>query len=109
MYPEVSFMLTNRLPAYLRCLSLALVFLVVSLLIGSAAGQTVSQPTEPPKLVPGMGTAVQDQATPPPSPQTQPAPAPEQQKPITKAQAKELFRSVDEILQFVSQIGRAHV
>ena len=101
MYPEISFMLTNRLPAYLHCLSLALVFLVVSFWIGSAAGQTVSQPTEPPKPVPGMGTTVQDQPASPPSSQTQPAP-PESQKPITKAQAKELFRSVDEILQFVS-------
>jgi hypothetical protein len=50
-----------------------------------------------------MGTTVQDQAPPPPSPQAQPAPPPEWQKPITKAQAKELFRSVDEILRFVSQ------
>jgi len=102
MYPEISFMLTNRLSAYLRRLSVALVILLVSFLLGSAAGQTVSQPTEPPKQVPGIGTAVQDPAAPPPSPQTQPATPPESQKPINKAQAKELFRSVDEILQFVS-------
>ncbi|HEY4959256.1 MAG TPA: hypothetical protein VII29_00235, partial [Terriglobales bacterium] len=95
-------MLTNRLSAYLRRLSVALVILLVSFLLGSAAGQTVSQPTEPPKQVPGIGTAVQDPAAPPPSPQTQPATPPESQKPINKAQAKELFRSVDEILQFVS-------
>ena len=80
--------------------SLALIVLLAVLLLGSAAGQTVSQPTEPPKPVPGIGTTVQDQPAPPP--QAQPAPQ-EPQKPITKAQAKELFRSVDEILQFVSQ------
>ncbi len=59
-----------------------------------------AQPTNPQTTtVPGIGTSVQDQ------PQTQQAPPAqsETQKPITKAQAKELFRSVDEILQFVSQ------
>jgi hypothetical protein len=80
--------------------SLAFVVLLLALLLGSSAGQTVSQPPDPPKPVPGIGTTVQDQ----PAQQTQkPATPPEPQKPITKAQAKELFRSVDEILQFVSR------
>jgi len=48
-----------------------------------------------------MGAAVQDQ--PSQRTQKQPTPPPEPQRPITKAQAKELFRSVDEILQFVSR------
>ena len=102
MYSEASRMSENSSPAVSRRLSLASVCLFVALLLGSATAQTVSQSTEPPKPVSGIGTAVQDQQSPPPSPKSQPAP-PEVQKPISKAQAKELFRSVDEILKFVSQ------
>jgi hypothetical protein len=91
----------NSSPAVLRRLPLISVSLFVALLLGSASAQTVSQPTESPKPVPGIGIALQDQP-PPPSPKSQLAP-PEVPKPISKAQAKELFRSVDEILKFVSQ------
>jgi len=98
MYPENSCMFENRSSASDRRRSVALIVLLFALLLGTATGQSASQSTEPPKQVPGVGATVQDQP-----PQAQPAPAPESQKPITKAQAKELFRSVDEILQFVSQ------
>jgi len=92
-------MFENPSTVGLRRLSPAFLILLLALLLGSAAGQTVAQPTEPPKPVPGVGAPAQDQS----SPQRQPAPPPQPPKPITKAQAKELFRSVDEILQFVSQ------
>ena len=65
------------------------------------ATQTPSQPPNPSGAtqVPGVGVSVQNQ-------QQGSAPAsaekPESQTPITKAQAKELFRSVDEILDFAS-------
>ena len=101
MYPENSCMFENRSSAFDRRRSLALIVLLLALLLGTATGQSASQSTEPPKHVPGVGATVQDQ--PAPQPQAQPAPLPESQQPITKAQAKELFRSVDEILQFVSQ------
>jgi hypothetical protein len=67
--------------------------------------QTPAQPASPPSdgaaqtEVPGAGVVVQDQ------PQTVPQQPPqkaEPQQPLTKGQAKELFRSVDEILRFVS-------
>jgi hypothetical protein len=78
---------------------------LVALLLQAACAQEApqpapAQPTNPPTTaVPGIGTTVQEQ------PQTQQAPPAqsEPQKPITKTQAKELFRSVDEILRFVSQ------
>jgi hypothetical protein len=66
-----------------------------------AAPQSPPQPASPPGAtqVPGAGVAVQNQPSgnPPPSAQ-----ASEPQTRITKAQAKELFRSVDEILEFAS-------
>ena len=102
LYSEASRMSENSSPAVSRRLSLASASLFVALLLGSATAQTVSQSAEPPKPVPGIGAAVQDQPPPPPSPKAQPAP-PEVPKPISKAQAKELFRSVDDILKFVSQ------
>jgi len=102
MYPETSCMLRKRSSAFSRRCSLSLIVLLLTLLRGSAAvGQTVPQPTEQPKPVPGIGTTVQDDSSPPA--QGRPAPATEPQKPISKAEAKELFRSVDEILQFVSR------
>jgi hypothetical protein len=66
------------------------------------AGSAQVPPSQPanPKPVPGAGLSVQEgppQAK-PPSPQ----PAQPETR-ITKAQAKELFRSVDEILRFASQ------
>ncbi len=67
-----------------------------------AAPQTPPQPTNPPGAtqVPGAGVAVQNQQQ-GSAPQSAEQPAPQTR--ITKAQAKELFRSVDEILQFASQ------
>ena len=71
---------------FLRPLSLLL--LALSLVLGAAYGQSVSPPTDQTKPT-----------VPPPVAQADTEP----QKPITKAQAKALFRSVDEILKFVSQ------
>jgi hypothetical protein len=51
--------------------------------------------------VPGAGATVDNQQ--PGNSQAQAAEQPQPETRITKAQAKELFRSVDEILQFVSQ------
>ena len=79
-----------------KCATVAgLLSLVVSsvalllVLLGSAHGQAVAQPSEPPKPVPGIGTAAPAQPAQPP--QAQPAPPPESLKPMTK------------------EIGRAHV
>jgi len=96
-------MFENPSPVFSRRWSVKFIVVLLALLVGAATGQSTSQSTEPPKQVPGIGATVQDQAAPPPPPQTQPATSLEPQKPITKAQARELFRSVDEILQFVSQ------
>ena len=86
------------------------IFLVLLLFGMSWAQTTPSQPQPNPPAqspnqgatqVPGAGVAVQNQqqgSTPPQS-----AEQPEPQTRITKAQAKELFRSVDEILDFASQ------
>ena len=97
MYSETSRMPTDlALRSSRRSLLTALV-LAIALLLCSAAAQTAPPPVEQPKPVPGTGTTVQDGPA-----QSQPESA-EESKPITKAQAKELFRSVDSILQFVSQ------
>jgi hypothetical protein len=78
----------------------AFLFILLAFLLVSAAGQTATPPSESPQPVPGIGATVQQQDAPP---QAQPAPESAASRPITKAQARELFRSVDEILQFVSQ------
>ncbi|MFI5116717.1 MAG: hypothetical protein ACHP8B_08460 [Terriglobales bacterium] len=67
-----------------------------------AAPQTHAQPPNPsgPTQVPGAGVAVQNQQ--PGSTPSSSAQQPEPQTRITKAQARELFRSVDEILDFAS-------
>ena len=67
-----------------------------------APPQTPSQPPNPSGAtqVPGAGVAVQNQQQ--STAQSSPNQQPEPQTRITKAQAKELFRSVDEILQFAS-------
>ena len=93
-------MTTNPAHQITRCRLLAFFVFLLTLLLASAVGQSASPPAEPSKPVTSIGATVQDQ---PASPQQQPRPALEPQKPITKAQAKALFRSVDEILQFVSQ------
>ena len=74
---------------------LLFIALLLALLCSAATAQTASQPAEPPKPAPGIGATVQEH------PPTQPAAA-EPPRSITNAQAKALFRSVDEILQFVS-------
>jgi len=102
MYSETSCMTKNRLPVFPYCWALAFLAVLLALCLGVAAGQSPGQANEPSKPVPGIGATIQDQPS-PPSPPAQTATPPEPQKPITKAQAKELFRSVDEILQFVSQ------
>lgn len=84
------------MPANLRR-SLSVFVVVLSVLLASA--QTPAQAPERPKQVPGK----EQPPTPPPQPAASQSAEPEPSKPITKAQAKELFRSVDEILQFVSQ------
>jgi hypothetical protein len=68
--------------------ALAYFVLLLTLFLGAALGQSVTQPADQTKPAPPPPVSVPD---------TEP------QKPITKAQAKALFRSVDEILQFVSQ------
>src|ERR1022692_1332070 len=79
------------------------IFLVLLLFGLSWTQTTPSQPQSPNQgttQVPGAGVAVQNQqqgSTPSPS-----AEQPEPQTRITNAQAKELFRSVDEILDFAS-------
>src|SRR6516165_6389402 len=89
--------------------SMALLVVLLAFLLAIVTAQTAPQPAEPQKQVPGVGVSVQErpQSSPvePNSPQvSQPQPdESETSKPITKTQAKELFRSVDEILQFVSQ------
>ncbi len=96
------------------CLSSALVrFVLVLSLTGAVWSQSQpaqSQPAPTPKSstqpqattpVPGSGVAVQDQQSQTGSGQSAEQPKPESR--ISKAQAKDLFRSVDQILQFVSQ------
>jgi len=87
--------------------AVALVCLALS--CGLWSQSTPAQPQSPPpnnsgaQQVPGAGATVQEQPPANQSGQTQNQDQPESQAPITKQQAKELFRSVDEILDFVSQ------
>ena len=96
--PSRSSTLIERSTLMMKTASLAL---LLALLVSPACTQDTQQPSPPPQSgapqatpVPGAGATVQDH------PAQQPSAPP---KPITKAQAKELFRSVDEILAFVSQ------
>src|SRR5580658_2055690 len=92
-----------------RCLTSAFAALLLTVLftgaIWSQTAQPQSQPSpQPPNSsgaaqVPGAGVGVQNQ--PPGTSQAPEQPEPETH--VTKGQAKELFRSVDEILDFVSQ------
>src|ERR1039457_4053670 len=65
MYSENSCMFENLSSASdrRRCLGL-IVLLLFALFLGTATGQSISQSTEPPKQVPGVGATVQDQPTP---------------------------------------------
>ena len=109
--------------ARLSTAALALVFLVVLLLGFGWSQSTPAQPATPPPpqspnqpatpaqpsnpqtpgttQVPGAGVSVQEQ--PPGSVPQQPAQEPQAETRITKAQAKELFRSVEVILNFASR------
>ena len=111
MYPEIASM---SKPLSLRTAGFC-PFFVLSLLLAvflcSAGAQNNPSPAEAPQQqrVPGTGITIQNQPSPTPQ-QPKAAPPPstpvqqesESEKPITKAQAKELFRSVDEILKFAS-------
>jgi hypothetical protein len=110
MYPEIASMSkssSSPLPGFRSFF--AFVLLLPVFLYGTSAQNNPSS-AEAPRPVPGTGITVQE---PPSQAPQQPKPAPppstpvqqesEPEKPITKAQAKELFRSVDEILAFVSQ------
>ena len=84
--------------------------LLLTVFLHSAPAQNNPSSAEVPKPVPGAGITVQQQPAPaPPQPQVSNPPSTQVEqesepgKPITKAQAKELFRSVDEILEFVSK------
>ena len=93
-------------------LQAAAVGLVLALLLGLAPGAAAAAQTQTPSApqsssqlaspetaqVPGAGVAVQNQ-----QPESAQPPQPEPETRITKAQAKDLFRSVDEILRFASQ------
>ena len=95
--------------------SSALTLILFVLISGSARGQsTPSQPAAPSQSstqqapatsgatqVPGAGISVQDQHQGSAPPQASQSPEPATR--ITKAQAKELFRSVDVILSFASE------
>ena len=86
----------------LRAIVLVLALLVPAWTQTIASQSPAAKPSGPSSTteVPGTGVSVQEQSQPQATPQTAGSEPP---KPITKAQAKELFRSVDEILQFVSQ------
>src|SRR5215469_16124629 len=112
MYPEIASMSkpSSLRPAGFR--SLFLLALLLAVFLCSAGAQNNPSPAEAPQQqqrVPGTGITVPNQPSPTPQ-QPKAAPPPstpvqqesEPEKPITKAQAKELFRSVDEILEFVS-------
>lgn len=110
-----------RLPQFPSSRSLTSAFaavLILLLIAGPAWGQSAApqQPSTPQQPNQPATPAQPAQPPTPPSAQTPNSPnsqsgsaqtqlpdQPEQQTRITKAQAKELFRSVDEILQFVSE------
>ena len=106
-------MVDNPLPVFARSWrrKSRLLVVLLALFLSTAWTQDTQQappPTPPssapqtPPAPPTAGASVQEQPSQAPAPSQNTPPA-ESQKPITKAQAKELFRSVDEILQFVSQ------
>jgi len=100
----VRFTFRRRLTTVFSAILLTLFF------TGSLSSQTAQpQPSPAPQQsnnsgaaqVPGAGVAVQNQQ--PGTGTNQAAEPPEPETHVTKSQAKELFRSVDEILDFVSQ------
>ena len=111
MYPEIPGMSKPSSLRRPRFRSVFVLVLLIAVFFYGAGAQNNPSPAEAPQQkVPGTGITIQSQppqapqqpkAAPPPSTPVQQDSEPE--KPITKAQAKELFRSVDEILEFVSQ------
>ena len=111
MYPEIASMSKPSSLQPPRFRSFFVLALLLAAFLSSAGAQNTPSPAEAPQpqRVPGTGITVQNQPSPTPQ-QPKAAPPPstpvqqesEPEKPITKAQAKELFRSVDEILEFVS-------
>ena len=111
MYPEASSMAKQQLLVPSRFRSVFVLALLLAIVLQGAPAQNNPSSAEAPRPVPGAGVTVQEQPSPPPAQSPKAAPPAstnveqesEAGKPITKAQAKELFRSVDEILEFVSQ------
>jgi hypothetical protein len=110
MYPEISSMSKHSTLVLSRFRPVFAIALLFAIFLQGAAAQNNPSSAEAPKPVPGTGITVQEQPrSAPQQPQTSNPPSTpvqnesEPAKPITKAQAKELFRSVDEILEFVSQ------
>ena len=111
MYSEISSMSKQPHSLSPRFRSIFVAAVLFAIFLQGALAQNNPSSAEAPKPVPGTGISVQEQprptlqqpqtSTPPPSTPVQDESEPA--KPITKAQAKELFRSVDEILEFVSQ------
>jgi hypothetical protein len=95
MYPENSRMAerSKNQPQSLRWISALILFLALG--VGAAVGQTVAQPAEEHTSQPGV-------SAPDKAPSNADSTSIVSSQPITKAEAKALFRSVDEILQFVS-------
>ena len=109
MYPETSSMSKQPRLVPSRFRSIFVLALLLAIFLQGALAQNNPSSAEAPKPVPGTGITVQEQPRPAPQPPqtSKPSSTPVQDetelgKPITKAQAKELFRSVDEILEFVS-------
>lgn len=95
MYPDCSMADARQFRSKLW----ALLALWLALLAGPAISPCATVVQEPEK--PSTAPSAQEQAPPPPS--QSPTASIESAKPITKSQAKALFRSVDEILKFVSE------
>jgi hypothetical protein len=83
---------------------LLLLLLFVAPLLGQSSPQQQPQPPAPPAPtdVPGLGVQVESQPQAPPAKAQQPPSANPQYK-MSPAEAQDLFRSVDEILKFVSE------
>jgi hypothetical protein len=99
MYSGNSFMCRDYCLRLIRFRALSAVVLWLLLLVGRASGQTMPAPGDASQQPPSSASQ-----TPPSSQKSTPV-APdsiESPTPITKSEAKALFRSVDEILQFVS-------
>jgi len=100
---QLSRITTSRRPRTTSAALLVVIFLATLTLAQTAPApsQAPQQPSSPTGTqAPGAGVTVQNQQPAPQPSQAPTQPAPETR--ISKQQAKELFRSVDEILHFVS-------